>query len=83
MKHDAPRPRNGVRFYERLVIGPDRKALLESHAWCRNVLGGWVHPHCMDLMSRQEILALTPAQLDYKLRHGSRAMLPPELAYRK
>lgn len=72
--------RNGLRLRERVFIGRDRLSILESHAWYRNMLGGWVHPHCLDVMSRREILALSPAQLDYKLSHGSRAALPPELS---
>lgn len=65
--------------HEHIIVGSERKALLESWGWYRNMASGWVHPHCMDLMSRHEILSLTPAQLDYKLTYGSRAMLPVEL----
>lgn len=75
--------RNALMPHEHFMMGRERRSMLESRGWYRNVLGGWVHPHCMDVMSRREILALSPAQLDYKLKHGSRAMLPPGLARRK
>lgn len=74
------KPRNTLKPLERAFLGAERKTMLESRNWYRNLAGGWTHPHCMDFMSRREILALSPAQLDYKLRHGSRAALPPELA---
>lgn len=67
------------RFTEKFLVGPERLAILRSRCWYRNMLGGWTHPHAMDFMSRREILSLSPAQLDYKLAHGSRAALPPEL----
>ena len=75
--------RNTRRSRERFLVGRERRAMLESRGWYRGMTGCWVHPHCMDLMRRREILPLTPAQLDYKLRHGSCAALPPELSGKK
>lgn len=63
-------------FPERFLIGRLRRSLLESHDWYRNLAGGWTQGHCMDFMSRREIIRLSPASLDYKLQHGSQAMPP-------
>lgn len=71
--------RNKRRFYEIFITGRARLQLLDSYNWYRNLTGGWTHPHCLDFMSRREILKLTPAQLDYKLQHGSQAPLPKNL----
>lgn len=73
--------RNALTPLERVMLGSRRRAMLESHGWYKGMTGRWVHPHCMDMMSRREILALSPAQLEYKLKHGSHAALPPELAW--
>lgn len=71
--------RNSLRPYEHVAIGPERTRILSVHRWYRNLAGGFTHPHAMDYMHRREILALTPAQLDYKLSHGSMARLPEGL----
>lgn len=79
MAADATPMRGALRIRERLVLGRERREILERHNWYRNLAGGWTHPHCMDFMSRREVLRLSPAQLDYKLCHGSLAALPEGL----
>ena len=65
---------------EYLILGKEKRRLLESHGWYRNMTGGWTHPHCLDFMSWVEIRSLTPEQLSYKLHYGSRSTLPIRLA---
>ncbi len=60
----------------RIFIGRARRALLEDYGWYRNMAGGWTHPHCMDFMSRREILRCTPDELNYKMQYGSRSIMP-------
>ena len=71
--------RNHRYFSEHLFLGKERKELLEKHGWYKNLAGSYVHPRCMDFLSLMEIRSLTPAQLDYKLTHGSQSPLPEEL----
>lgn len=68
--------RNERYLHEHIIIGRDRRALLNTYNWYSNMIGGWAHPHAMDFMTRREILQLTPAQLAYKLSHGSQAIIP-------
>lgn len=71
------------RLKDAVVLGRERRDLLESHGWYRNLGGGWTHPHCLDFMSPLEIRRLSAAQLAYKLEHGSRAPLPENLENRR
>lgn len=68
-----------VAIRDRLVIGRERHEILTAHGWYKNIVGGWTHPHLMDWMPRSQILKLTPAQLEYKLTHGSKSELPDTL----
>lgn len=61
------------------LIGSQRRQLLQRYGWYKNIVGSYVHPHCMDWMSLREIRELTVEQLEYKLQHGSRAQLPSNL----
>lgn len=63
-----------------LAISREKVTLLEKYGWYRNIKGGYAHPHAMDYMSFKEIHDCTPAQLEYKLQHGSLAPLPADLA---
>lgn len=65
--------------FSSIFIGSKKRKLLDSYSWYRNMHGGWTHPHIIDWMSFWEILKLTPTQLEYKLKHGSQAILPEEL----
>lgn len=56
-----------------------KRTLLKHYGWYRNLYGGWTHGHMLDYMEPVEIARLTPAQLEYKLQHGSMAILPNEL----
>lgn len=66
-----------------VVLGRERRDLLTRHGWYRNLGGGWTHPHCLDFMSSREIRGYSPAQLEYKLEHGSRTPLPENLRRRR
>lgn len=79
MAHSSKNPHPFKSFTERLMIGKERKAILEKHNWYRNIKGGYTHPHGMDWMSLHEILSLSPAALEYKLQHGSMSTLPANL----
>lgn len=59
-----------------LIIGRQRRALLESYAWYRNLTGGYTHPHAMDYMTARQIRACDMETLEYKLQHGSLAIPP-------
>ena len=63
----------------RPFTAPARARAMFRHGWYRNMIGGWAHPHAMDYMSGMEAASYTIPQLEYKLRHGSQAKLPPEL----
>lgn len=69
-----------MKLIHKLIIGRERHDLLDHFNWYRNLTGGFTHPHCLDFMSRKEILSYTPAQLEYKLRHGSMSALPRDLS---
>lgn len=71
------------RILSRIFISGEKKNLLERHSWYRTVTGGWAHPHAIDFMTRHEIMKLSPDQLEYKLKHGSQAILPEYLKNRK
>lgn len=62
-----------------IIIGSARRRILESYNWYQNMAGGWTHPHCMDYMSRIDILRRTPAQLEYAMKYGSQAICPENL----
>lgn len=68
-----------LRLRNRFLLSRKKKGLLERFSWYRTVTGGWSHPHAMDHMGWLEIRKLTPAQLEYKLQHGSQAKLPERL----
>lgn len=59
-----------------IVISKEKKELLESYGWYRNMTGGYAHPHGIDYMTFMEIYGYTIEQLEYKLKHGSEAELP-------
>ena len=66
-----------------LMASRAKKRLLESYGWYRNMHGGYTHPHAMDYMGLLEVCRYTPKQLEYKLKHGSRSVLPDELTKKK
>lgn len=67
------------RVIGRFLVSREKRELLESYGWYRNMHGGWTHPHAMDYMNFWEIWKFTPKQLEYKLKHGSCAILPADL----
>lgn len=71
------RPSPLARALKTLLIAPRKRDLLERHGWYRNLLGSWTHPHAMDYMSAIQIARLKPHELEYKLRYGSMAAMPP------
>lgn len=77
MAYSNPRPFHGL--MAKLSVGFDRYELLDQFGWYRNMLGLWVNPRQNDYMSIREIRSLNLAQLEYKLKHGSRAMLPDSM----
>lgn len=68
-----------LRLRNRFMLSRRKRRILESFSWYRTVVGTWVHPHQLDYMSWWEIRKLSPAQLEYKLRHGSQTELPERL----
>lgn len=67
------------RLLGRFAISKAKVKLLESCGWYRNMMGGYTHPHAMDFMTFREIQGLDLKQLEYKLKHGSQAVLPADL----
>lgn len=72
-----------LRLRNRFLLSRRKRKILEGFSWYRTATGKWVHPHQLDYMSWWEIRKLSPAQLEYKLRHGSQANLPERLKNRK
>lgn len=66
-------------FFCRMIDMGRKRVLLKEYGWYRNLHGGWTQGHMMDYMGPLEIAKLNLSQLEYKLKHGSMAELPPEL----
>lgn len=67
------------RILGRLASMGEKRKILEDYGWYRNMHGGWTHPHSMDCMTFVEIWKYNSKELEYKLRHGSKAPLPVSL----
>lgn len=67
-------------FFCHVVDIGRKRILLEEYGWYRNLHGGWTQGHMMDYIGPLEIARLNIPQLEYKLKHGSMAELPPDLS---
>ena len=67
------------RVFGSIIISKEKKELLFSYGWYKNIKGGYAHPHAKDYMTSREIAGYNLEQLEYKLKHGSEARLPKEL----
>ena len=55
-----------------------KRELLERYGWYPRLIGGWMHPHCMDWLTAREIWRMDIPRLEYALQHGSRARYSSE-----